>query len=650
MIKVKRRYKFESATGGSMTYTLTPDTECVAITPSSGTVTSGQEIDFEFDFATIDCFNTEFTLQVVDPNCSTPKEINFVLTSPCSTLNTSISNTPGRANPYVFASTTTGGTADYSYSWSYDTSLFSATSSTGPSIELNFIDKDLPSFTTVTLTVTDANGCVATDNYVYTTCRPVIQSQVVELECGPTTGVYNAFGTLNLADMSSCTLRADFNTLSLDYNTNALNVTTNNNQLTIQARSTTIPTTYDIIGSVANTSGARGEFTITVVVPGPCAQIGQPVYSNTQVVLDSGYSNGDIVEIPLVLNTPQGTDINYDSFTFVPTKGQTLNSATNLSSTNGTAVYKCGERYIEYTIDTKNEEVDLIQFQIETEDGKVSNIAKAYIDYENYSAPTATDDTLTMNANSSQSLDLSANDSGDIDFTTYEILSVESGLTVRNNNDGTINISAGDITGDKDITYRFRSTNGVYSNTGTAVITVNNTGTGARSVICPTTLNLNDFLTGTVTSGGTWTAGNNPSSPSLTNPSAVDFSSANPGTYTFTYTVGTASTNIILVIPDYSVVIDSVSAVTKNPIAGTVGSTVSFTTTGVDSAANISIEVDFGSGTNIDVYPPDSWDATSGIGVVFVQFAEGSGTYDISVKAVDRCANAQSDTWSTITI
>jgi len=170
--------------------------------------------------------------------------------------------------------------------------------------------------------------------------------------------------------------------------------------------------------------------------------------------------------------------------------------------------------------------------------------------------------------------------------------------------------------------------------------------------LCPVSgVDLTSFLAGSVTAGGSWAAAaGNPSTPSIATPTSVDFSSANAGTYLFTYTVGSSSATITLELPDYSVVINAVSTPTNNPIAGSIVSTVEFTTIGVSKPANIQLEVDFNSGTSFDYYPPTTWDSNTGVGTIEIEYGSGAGTYDLEITAVDNCTTAQTDTWATITI
>lgn len=350
------------------------------------------------------------------------------------------------------------------------------------------------------------------------------------------------------------------------------------------------------------------------------------------------------------------TNIDWSTFTFIAGTGQTLVNATTLTSTNSTAsgvTFDPATRVITYEFDTANCIVDVVQFTVEDEDGNISNVGVWYIDTEDLTAPVAVNDSSTLAAGASSSVNAISNDTGNINPSSYEVVTAPTKVTLTNNLDGTFTIAApADEEGSDSFTYKFQSPDGLSSNTATVNITIQNAGTGTSGTICGTSgIDITSYLDGSVTAGGSWAAdAGNPSSPSLAVPTAVDFSAATAGTYLFTYTIGSSSATITLELPDYSVTIDSVSTPTSNPIASSITSVVEFTTIGVSNANNIQLEVDVKGGTSYDYYPPDTWNASTGKGTITIEYADGAGTYDLTITATDDCGDAQTDTWATITI
>lgn len=350
------------------------------------------------------------------------------------------------------------------------------------------------------------------------------------------------------------------------------------------------------------------------------------------------------------------TTIDWSTFTFVAGTGQTLVNPTTLTSTNSAAsgvVFNEATRTIEYEYDATNCIVDVIQWTVEDLDGNISNTGIWYVDTEAFAAPVATNDSLTIAAGEESTLNAASNDTGNINLGSYEIVTAPTKATVTNNLDGTFTVFAPeDAEGADSFTYKFYSPDGIVSNTATVSLTIQNAGTGTSDTICKVAgVNLTSFLTGSVTAGGSWAADvSNPSSPSIAVPTSVDFSSANAGTYLFTYTVGSSTATITLELPAYGATIDTVSTPTNNPIAGSITSTVEFTTIGVGNANNIELEVDIKGGTAYEYYPPTTFNTNTGKGTFTIEYGSGAGTYDLTLTATDDCAVAQTDTWPTITI
>jgi hypothetical protein len=382
----------------------------------------------------------------------------------------------------------------------------------------------------------------------------------------------------------------------------------------------------------------------------------QPVITHYYTKLDSSVSPGDtiIIDLESRIFMPGAPDaVDWDSFSFIAATGQTLVTARSLTTTNGSALFICGERKIEYTVGTQVENVDLIQFNISADNGNPSNIAAWTIDYELLSPPVAANDSITIAAGQSGTLNILANDTGDVQLNSIELIDVPTGISIINNN-GVLQISANSsLEGNYTFDYRFKDTNGLQSNTATVTVTVQNAGTGTKAAICPiATLSLFSFLSGDYTAGGTWSADpGNPTAVSIVNPLLVDFTTAAAGSYIFTYTIGSSSTSIFLGLPNYGVVIDNVGPVINNPLTIPPTALVSFTTTGVTNINNIQITVTFdagGPGEEIDTYAATSWNGS--IGATNVQLPHGVGDYDVEIDITDSCGDTHNDVWPTITI
>ena len=108
MITVKKRYKFTSATGANIDYTLTANQDCVQISPASGNVASETVVEFTLDFANTNCFDTVFTITTIDEDCGIENTEQFVVNSPCSAFSPTISFTPDSTDPFKFTANVVG--------------------------------------------------------------------------------------------------------------------------------------------------------------------------------------------------------------------------------------------------------------------------------------------------------------------------------------------------------------------------------------------------------------------------------------------------------------------------------------------------------------------------------------------------------------
>ena len=77
---------------------------------------------------------------------------------------------------------------------------------------------------------------------------------------------------------------------------------------------------------------------------------------------------------------------------------------------------------------------------------------------------------------------------------------------------------------------------------------------------------------------------------------------------------------------------------------------LTFNTVEVEDINNITVEVEFDSGTNVDTFIPGVWGAELQTGQAKIELDQGAGTYDITLKAIDSCGVEQTDTVATITI
>jgi len=310
MITLNKTYRFTgSPTAETVYYTWAADNACASVTPVSGEVVSGQTVDFEFTFTDTDCFATTFTLSSYDDKCPTPVTQEYTYSVPCSTLLAPVSNTPSNTNPSVFTVQPSGGVGPYDIKWYFNDAIFKLSGEdTNSSLVLLTRDdgKKLPVSTTITVVVTDTNGCEVTTDYEYVICQPVANSPsaraicVQPIEIGGITSDTWAGGIVLRADGCNGTT-IDWDTIELSYSGN-IYVQTNVNVMSVFGVSTDTSQTYNIDYTVKNNIGTVSTVgRVTVIIP-VCntSQTGGPVINESQLTkLESGFTSGDTVNLDL---------------------------------------------------------------------------------------------------------------------------------------------------------------------------------------------------------------------------------------------------------------------------------------------------------------------------------------------------------------
>lgn len=629
MIEIVESFKVEGQ--GELKVQLVPSNTCMTVLDPSRTAQSGDVLAFVVQLQDSSCFENTLTLFVEDDNCT--KQFTFLPQDPCGGLNGTIAHTPDARNPYKFTLGIAGGQPPYSVDWGFDTSVFSLQEP--PTNNRLFLRGSNPPETVlITAAITDSNGCESAAEFILNTCKPTLNPPNARLGCPPV-GRPKTFN-FPLRGSSPCVgATIDWSTLQIS---GGGLIFENNGDGTVDITGTT-PGEVLVSATVSDSSGAESSVATFIVDVPQCAQSQNPVVFGENIVLDSSDSIGD-TKVNAVQAVGVGDDdIDWSTFTFVAAAGQTLNSASNLTSTNGTAEFICAGREIRFTIGTKNENVDLVQFEVQSKDGKLTNRGKWYYDFENFQGATAADDTITLALGEKQVLDLAANDSGPFKLGSFEIVSGPANNLVTIDADGKAVITA-QSEGSDSFDYRYRTPDGVLSTTATVSITAQSAGVPINQTICPITHDLNSFLAGDVTAGGAWSAdAANPGTPSIASPSSVDFSGQPAGLYKFTYTVGSSTATIQLTIAPSTASIDAISPPSNNTLAAAIQSTVRFRALNVESIANIAVEVQ--GPTTTETYSPTTFNTP--FGSALIEYHEGAGNYTVTLKAIDACGTENTD-------
>jgi hypothetical protein len=568
MITENLSFEIFCNTGEVVNWTISSNDPCASFSPSSGTV-SGQStnVSVVVTFADEDCFNNAvITISTTDEGgITTTTTLN--IQNPCGTLNAVIGHQPTAGHPHTLIAYVSGGNPSYSYQWSFDQNVFDVGGATTSSVLLLKAKSGatLPDFSDVNLIVSDAKGCSTQKQFTVNLQPPSAQFvKVRSLSCidpitTPLCGEVNQVSSvINLQAFPAAGKTIDWGTLVISL---PPGFCIGNQQLPSQGADNINITIYannmpnaEYIGtwSVADNEGIRSNVVnINIGVP-ECALSSLVYVEPTYYEVSLGeLTPGTEIEIPIdekvhpreCCESASDSDFypDWDTFTFVAASGQVLVSATELTSTNGSAELT-KERNIKYTVGAMPScNTDLIQFKIENKAGGKSNMGKVVFDYIRRAAPVAVDDADCVICGEFVTVDVLANDTGDINPATVNIISEPSKGTWTVGSDGMISFSPFFTSQGLDyIEYKVSNPDGEESNTAMLTLTIVCAG---RSPInagnkCKVIVNLESMLASYATTGGTWSASlANPSVVSLVAPNAVDFAAAAAGDYLFSYSV-----------------------------------------------------------------------------------------------------------------
>jgi hypothetical protein len=655
MIKVIKRYEVTFAdTATSFSYSFLTDNACVTV-PSPGTIQGNSgTITAEFFFQNEACFdNAQITL-VCQSNENCSLQSTFTISNPCAvTVNIGVSELDGV--PYGFTAVVNGGIPNFEFTWDFDQSIFTLQRRAGQQLSVNVIPGvTLPETTPIRVYVTDSRGCSAEASVTYNFCIPSVDDVAEVLQCVTPVSQRGCLGTMDAQAINVPFTATTCDGSEIDWSTAVFNMPTGvcvepilraagqySNRFNFYVRDNVTPGLLTGTWSVANDRGVRS-FTANVsLLLGDCEEtnpvvIADELHELTAADISLGNTISTDLEDGYIVSEEE---IDWSSFTFIAATGQTLVDQYELTATNGTATLDI-DRNINYEVDTQNENVDLVQFQVATTSGAVSNTGRFYYNYEPLPAPVTVADTDTIACGEPVTIDLIGNDTGDFNLNSLTITQEPSQGTYTLNPDGSINyLSYGE--GADQLKYVISSPDGIVSNESEINITIQCAGNSVTHTICPETIVDLEALLGTFTAGGVWAQdAGNPDTVVLTSPDAVDFDTIAFGTFVFTYTIGSSVATITIIHPEYGVNILSVSGPYTNASSNLVVN-VRFETAGVIDFNTISILVSHGVGPTNTFYIPDAWNGT--IGEVEVLVVDGDGVHTIAVSVDDFCGNKVAD-------
>lgn len=352
------------------------------------------------------------SVEVVDANGCVQVLSPLTINNPC-TLQGSITNN----GEFVFVASISGGSGQYSFDWSYNTSVFSlADTNPTDNILTLAVTGYTPTSTPIQCLITDAvYGCTLSLSYSYIFCRPLVGNVVINLNCDTTTltgcslSPKSQFRNYNLIEaVRPCAGQTiDWTRTEFSLPVNTCIVNHNNGRISVAT--TRSDETFTASYRVAGTNGVSSQFAIITITAPACnthtTLSGVP--TTLQLTADDSVSD--------VKKTSVGNRVSdsptWSSFQFLNTP------AFGTVSINP-------NKEIEYTITditTTPSIPDVISWSVQDDNGNQINITDTVL-RNVLPVPTTTTDTICAACNTQTApFDVLANDTGDIDRSTLTI-------------------------------------------------------------------------------------------------------------------------------------------------------------------------------------------------------------------------------------
>lgn len=420
-------------------YTFFSNNSCVTFSDVEGDIFvpngSGQYVaDTYVNYTNEACIETSsIYVKFTDSNgCTSTKKLT--VPNPCTISQTITSN-----GDFVFVSTVSGGSGQYSYNWTYDSTLFELyndTNTTDNYLSLKIKSGAIvPTSVVITCTATDLiHNCVEVNSITYPICKPSSKGPIrVTLNCDstPLSGCsvlpLSQYRFLDISNnITPCAgQELDWSTLSFTALAATCVVHHGNGIISIATNSSTA-STKDIPFTVKTTTGITSVTgTVSITIPS-CANKTSFNATPTTIQLTANDSVSDVKVIPVeprVSGTP-----NWSTFTI-----------TNTPSF-GTVTFNAN-REIEYTITditTTTSIPDIIKWTLNDTSGRQVNITDTVLRDVIAVPATVTDSVCATCGAVTPPFDVLANDTGDIDRSTLTIVLNDPDMNIVKDSDNNL--------------------------------------------------------------------------------------------------------------------------------------------------------------------------------------------------------------------
>ena len=548
MITINREYTITLLDSNVINYSISSNNSCIIINNTGNTINgtfngTTKKIVVTYYVKDLNCFTGNLITVIVTNDKGCTSTFTDTLVNECNSLNVSL--TQPNVNDLIFKATVTGGKQPYLFNWVYGST--NSFDSDEPESVDGYHSQDYVSLRWINTTiqqgiiapqairvrVKDANGCIGEEVFYYiVSCRPVITSQTIAAKCFPlTTGDIRKFD-LTLTNLGCGDLN---NELLINY-TGVTQISKGNNTYEISVPE--FNTTSIILPiKIRNDKNILSDtFNVTVIKSGDCKikpdcakGFTLDNYKNNIRLLEFDNSEANI-QSPVNFETQY---IDYSTFTFIPSTGQTLANNILTITDKGTVTFNAVTKQITFQKTTAVQEELIIKWQIKNDCGDLSQEFTLKINSVLSTAPTVTNLTRNVFVGDTSAITVTSNNS-----TTVASLKIITPPTV-----GTLTVNGSTVTyipinyssTTQTVTLQPVNQYGKSDTNFTVTYTILSSGIARPFETCSavTSYNLFDLLIPNgYTTGGTWTT-----TSGINIPQNNQVTISNAGLYNFIYTV-----------------------------------------------------------------------------------------------------------------
>lgn len=479
---------------------------CTSVDTPTQTVQQSGPVEITVDFANQDCYDDcEVNVTVTDADgCVQTLEFTS-LPNPCADFEVEI----GR-NGYQFQAGIVGaGAQPYTYNWYYNKSIFESKSGSDQQGTLSLRLKDgydgpYPDQMTVTVYVTDAQGCVTFDQVNVSICQPVVglTGETITQPCGFfaywTPNVFPCEGrTLDYSSMELVDVR-DSDNVSV---VSAFSIAENPNNsgeylldydlLTDPLGISQLGGTFTVSWRIADDLGVYSDvYTITLFVA-PCGDGGSPgpptnpCRCNKRAECDENDGEGPITLVVDMTDCFEKCDCNDPDKEVDANSFQIVNGP---YQPGAYVVFDPGSLELSYFAPAGTVGVDVIEYFICNEAGKCSGISTLTIFLNCIEEPSLVDDQACTTCEEPVIINVLANDSGaNLDPSTLQIVAQPSfGTAGIDSNYNIVYTPFTNYSGTDTFQYVVYNAGGQGGapDPATVTVTVSCAGNGGQEVVC----------------------------------------------------------------------------------------------------------------------------------------------------------------------